>query len=138
MTIDVGGQRAIGDDVEYPGFAFGTYDVDAAGTSLTMTLATDPSTLQIGTYDATTQDLYYYEFDRPVTSAVITSAAEGFNAKVTVLSPGETLTADGTFVEGLATSFMFANGGVLIAIGEGSALRTVGTGGSVNVELTFD
>lgn len=138
MTVDVGGAKPIGDGVEYPGFAFGTYDVDATETGLTMTLATDPSKLKIGTYDASTQDLYYYEFDRPVSSAVLTEATEGFKATVTVLSPGKVITSHGSFAPGLATSVMFANGGVLIAIGEGSALRTVGTGGALSVALTFD
>lgn len=138
MTVDVGAATPIGDGVEYPGFAFGTYDVDVTPTGLTMTLATDPGKLQIGTYDASTKDLYYYEFNRPVSSAVVTAATKGFNALVTVISPGEVITSHGSFAPGLATSFMFANGGVLVTIGEGSALRTVGTGGTLSVGLTFD
>lgn len=43
MTIDAKGATTIGSEVEYPGFAFGTYDVDASASSLKMTLATDPS-----------------------------------------------------------------------------------------------
>ena len=138
MTVDVGKATQIGDGVEYQGFAFGTYDVDATVQGITMTLATDPTQLKIGTYDASTKDLYYYEFDRPVTSAVVSGATEGFNATATVLSPGEVISSHGSFAPGLATSFMFPQGGVLIAIGEGSALRTVGTGGSLRVDLTFD
>lgn len=137
-TIAVGDTTAISDAVEYPGFAFGTYDVDATTTDLTMTLATDPTKLQVGTYDDATSDLYYFEFDRPVSSAVISAVADGFNATVEVLSPGTTLTADKSFVDGLATSFMFANGGILVTIGSGSALRTVGQGGALTVDLTFD
>lgn len=138
MTVDVGGATPIGNGVEYPGFAFGTYDVDVTTAGLTMTLATDPSKLQIGTYDASTKDLYYFEFDRPVSSARLSDATEGFHATVTVISPGDVISSNGAFAPGLATSFMFANGGVLITIGEGSALRTVGTGGTLSVALTFD
>lgn len=137
LTVDVQGPATIGEAVEFPGFAFGTYDVDASPSQLTMTLATDPETLQVGTYDSETRDLYYYEFDIPVATAAISNAADGFVATVQIMSPGDTATSDGTFVDGLATSFTFENGGILVTIGDGSALRTVGQGGSFTVDLTF-
>lgn len=138
MTVDAKGPATIGPDVEFPGFAFGVYDVDATPSSLMMTLATDPSQLQVGTYDGDTQDLYYYEFDRAVTSASISDAADGFVATVVIMDAGETLETQGAFVDGLATDFTFENGGILVTIGEGSALRTVGQGGSLTVDLDFE
>jgi len=137
LTVDVQGPATIGEALEFPGFAFGTYDVDASPSQLKMTLATDPSTLQVADYDSDTSDTYYYEFDVAVTTASISNAAEGFAATVQILSPGDTVTSEGTFVEGLATSFTFVNGGILVTIGEGTALGTVGQGGSFTVDLTF-
>lgn len=138
MTVDAKGRVAISSDVEYPGFAFGTYDVDASASSVTMTLATDPTKLQVGTYDSDTKDLYYYEFDRSVIKATLAKVADGFVATVTVLSAGEAVETKGAFADGLATSFTFEKGGVLVTIGEGSALRTVGKGGSLTVDLEFE
>jgi len=137
MTVDVQGPATIGDAVEFPGFALGTYDVDASPSQLKMTLAADPSALMITDYDSETRDLYYYEFDVPVATAAISDAAEGFAATVQIVSPGDTASSDGTFVDGLATSFTFPNGGILITIGDGTALGTVGQGGSFSVDLTF-
>lgn len=138
MTVGAKGPATIGPDVEFPGFAFGVSDVDAAPDSLTMTFATDPSNLQVGTYDGDTRDLYYYAFDRSVASATISDAAEGFVATVEIMQAGETLETTGAFVEGLATAFNSANGEGLVTIGEGSALRTVGQGGSLTVDLDFE
>lgn len=137
MTVDAKGPATIGAGVEFPGFAFGVYDVDAAPGTIKMTLATDPSKLQVGTYDANTRDLYYYEFDMEVASATISDAADGFVATVEIMTPGEALTTQGAFQDGLATDFTFAKGGILVTIGEGSALRTVGKGGSLTVDLDF-
>ena len=137
LTVDVQGPALIGEAVEFQGFAFGTYDVDASASQLKMTLATDPDTLQVSTYDSETRDQYYYEFDVPVATAVISEAAEGFAATVEIVSLGDTATADGAFVDGLATSFTFENGGILVTIGDGSVLQTVGQGGSLTVDLTF-
>lgn len=137
LTVDVQGPATIGDAVEFQGFAFGTYDVDASPSQLKMTLATDPATLQIADYDSATSDSYYYEFDIPVATASISNAAEGFAATVQILSAGDTANSEGAFVDGLGTSFTFANGGILITIGEGTALGTVGQGGSFTVDLTF-
>ena len=137
MTVDAKGPATIGAEVEFPGFAFGVYDVDATPSQVKMTLATDPSSLQVATYDSDTSDLYYYEFDREVESASISSAAEGFVANVDIVAPGEVVTTQGAFVDGLATSYTLSNGGILVTIGEGSSLRTVGQGGSLTVDLTF-
>lgn len=137
MTVDAKGPVSIGSDVEFPGFAFGVYDVDASPSQVKMTLATDPSKLQVNTYDSETRDLYYYEFDREVSTASISDAADGFIATVEIVQPGDTLSTEGAFADGLATSFTFKNGGILVTIGERSSLRTVGKGGSLTVDLGF-
>lgn len=137
QTIAVAGPATIGEGVEFPGFAFGVYDVDASPSQLTMSLATDPDTLQVGTYGSDTSDLYYYAFDVPVATAVITDAADGFAATVEILPPGAAATSEGTLVPDLATSFTFENGGIKVTIGDGSSLRTVGQGGSLTIDLTF-
>ncbi len=137
FTVDVKGPATIDDAVEFPGFAFGTYDVDASPSQLMMTLATDPATLQVATYGNETRDVYYYEFDLPVASARISGATEGFAAAVEIMDPGTTATTEGTFVDGLATSFTFENGGIMVTIGNGTDLGMVGQGGSLTVDLTF-
>lgn len=136
LTIDVGAEVAIGPEVEYPGFAFGVYDVDATGRSLTMTLATDPNDLMVATYDANTSDLYYFEFDKEVSSASVSSAADGFSATVDVVPLGQGVTTEGAFGD-LPKDFTFTNGGILVTIGEGSSLRTVGQGNSLTVDIDF-
>jgi len=84
--------------------------------------------LQIIERDSEIRDLYYHEFDVLVASESISDAAEGFAATVQILSPGDTATSEGSFVDGLAASFTFAYGGILISIREGTALGTVGQG----------
>ena len=138
FTVDAKGNTAIAQGVEFPGFAFGTYDVDASSTSVKMTLVANLANLQITEYDSTTVDQYFYEFDRQVTFASIAPGSNaGFAASVRVVAPGETVTSGGTFVTGLPTSFTFANGGILVSIGQGTSLTTVGTGGSMTVDVYF-
>ncbi len=137
QTVAVSGPATIGDEVEFPGFAFGVYDVDATASQVTMTLATDPNALQVANYDNDTKDFYYYAFDIPVATARISGATEGFAANVQILPAGATATAGGTLVPGLATSFSFENGGILVTIGNGTNLTSVGQGGSLTIDLTF-
>lgn len=136
LTVDVGGPTTIGDEIEFPSFAFGTYDVDVSANALTMTFVNDPANLGIAEYDASTVDLYYFAFDRRISSTSLGATTSGFVATVEVIAPGATASSVGSFVPGLATAFSFPNGGVLISIGEGTNLNTVGTGGSLTVDLT--
>lgn len=136
FTVDVGGPVAIGSGVEFPNFAFGTYDVDVTLNSLTMTFVNDPAALGIAVYDPSTIDSYFFEFNKQIASASISDAALGYAATVEVFAPGTTASSDGTFVPGLATTFSFDNGGILVTIGDGTNLNTVGTGGSLTVDLS--
>lgn len=136
LTVDAQGPVEIDATVELPGFAFGVYDVDAMSNGLTMTLATDPAGLGIALYDSSTVDSYYYEFDRAIASASLSNVAPGFEAMIQVISPGTMATSVGAFVMGVATSFTFDNGGVLVTIGDGTNLNTVGQGGSLTVNVS--
>lgn len=135
LTVDVGGPTAITGGLEFPGFAFGTYDVDVSASSLTMTFVNDPADLGISVYDASTVDSYFFEFDQAIASASISSFTDGFGAAVEIIAPGTTASSMGSFVDGLPTSFVFGNGGILITIAEGTDLNLVGTGGSLTVEF---
>lgn len=136
LTVDVGGPNAIGAGVEFPGFAFGTYDVDVSASSLTMTFVNDPANLGISVYDASTVDQYYFEFDQGISAASISGFTDGFAASVEIIAPGSTASSVGSFVDGLPTSFVFENGGILISIGEGTDFNLIGTGGSLTVDFT--
>lgn len=135
--MDQGGPVAVAAGVEFPGFAFGTYDVDVSANSLTMTLATDPNDLGIAVYDASTVDQYYFAFDQKISSAFLDTGASNANfaAIVDIIAPGTTANAGGTFGPGLDTSFSFGNGGILVSIGEGTDLFGVGTGGALTVQF---
>ncbi len=136
FTVDVGGPVAIGTGVEFPSFAFGTYDVDVSTNNLTMTFVNDPAALGIAVYDPSTIDSYFFEFDEQIASASISDAALGFAATVEVIAPGLTASSVGSFVPGLATAFSFDKGGILVTIGDGTNLNTVGTGGFLTVEVS--
>lgn len=126
MAVDAKGPVAISDAVELPGFAFNVYDVDATGHSMTMKLVAQLEKLQITNYDATTFDRYYVELDRVVTSAeVAASSDENFSASVEILAPGTQISAAGAFVEGMATSYTFENGAILVTVGEGTDLTKI-------------
>lgn len=136
FTVDAKGPTAIGGGVEFPGFAFGTYDVDVSSNSLTMTFVNDPANLGIAEYESTTVDSYYFEFDKRIASASLASFTPGFAAVVQIMAPGAMASAAGSFVPGLPTSFDFGNGGVLVLIGDGTNLNTVGTGGSLKIDIS--
>ncbi|MEM1373422.1 MAG: VPLPA-CTERM sorting domain-containing protein [Pseudomonadota bacterium] len=135
LTVDVGGPVPIMAGTEFPGFAFGTYDVDVSGDSIEMTFVNDPGSLGISVYDASTVDQYYFEFDREIVSAALGATTTGFAADVEVIAPGTMASSVGGFVPGAPTDFTFENGGVLISIGEGTDLNLVGTGGSLTVTI---
>ncbi|MEM6309014.1 MAG: hypothetical protein AAF754_03105 [Pseudomonadota bacterium] len=101
--------------------------VDASSTSLTMTFVNDPAALGISVYDASTVDQYFFEFDTKIAAASISTATVGFATTVSPTAPGTTANSVGSFLPGLATSFDFGNGGILIGVGEGTNLNTVGT-----------
>lgn len=135
FTVDVAGPVAIGRSVELPGFAFGTYDVDATANSVTMTFVNDPANLGIAVYDASTVDSYFFEFNEQIGSASISSATLGFAATVQTIAAGTAASSVGSFVPGLATAFTFDKGGILVTIGEGTNLNTVGTGGFLTIDV---
>lgn len=135
-TVDSKGPVAISAGTEFPGFAFGTYDVDVSSDSLTMTLVADPANLMITSYDNTTFDRYYFEFDEPRSSASLAGSTDpDFAATVEILAPGTAVTTSTSFVMGLPTSWTFGNGAILITIGEGTDLTKVSEGGG---SLTVD
>ena len=136
-TVDSQGPVPISDDVELPGFAFGTYDVDVTADSLTMTLVADPANLMITMYDGTTFDRYYYEFDEVMTAAEIADSTDpNFSATVEILEPGATVMTDTSFVKGLPTEWTFENGALLITIGEGTDLTEISNNdGSLTVNF---
>lgn len=135
FTVDVGGPTPIVPGTEFPGFAFGTYDVDVSSNAVKMTFVNDPSNLGIAVYDASTVDRYYFEFDREIAAASFASFTTGFEAMLEIIAPGTMVSSVGGFVPGAPTDFTFANGGVLISIGQGTNLNTVGTGGSLTVNV---
>ena len=137
FTVDVQGPAAITDETELVGFAFGTYDVDATASSVTLTLVADLDQLQITQYDSSTFDRYYFSFDAEIGAAEISDATHpDFSATVELIEPGTSVTTDGTFVEGLATDFTFETGGFLITIGDGTDLTPIREdGGSLTVEF---
>ena len=136
LTVDVGGPKTVKGGVEFPGFAFGTYDVDIRPDGLSMTFVNDPANLGIAVYDASTVDRYYYAFDREVVKASILSETPGFAATVDIIAPGDTASSVGAFIPGLPTSFVFDQGGILVSIGDGTDLNRVGTGGALDISVT--
>ena len=136
LTVDVKGPAPIANEVEFPGFAFGTYDVDASADSVTLRLVADLANLQVTQYDATTFDRYYFVFDEMIPSASISSGSHpGFAATVEVIPPQTTISTAGAFVEGLPSEFTFESGGILITIGDGTDLNAISAG---NGSLTID
>ncbi|MFK8031272.1 MAG: VPLPA-CTERM sorting domain-containing protein [Gammaproteobacteria bacterium] len=51
------------------------------------------------------------------------------------IAPGRTASSVGSFVDGLPTAFEFGNGGIFMAVDEGTDLLAVGTGGSFTVDI---
>ncbi|MFK7753192.1 MAG: VPLPA-CTERM sorting domain-containing protein [Sedimentitalea sp.] len=138
FTVDVAGPVAIDNTVELPGFAFGTYDVNFTSNSLTMILDVADPVNDLGVYDdtANTVDSYFFEFGQHIASASIIDFTPGFAATVDILAAGTTASSMGTFVPGLATDFVFANGGILVTIGEGTNLDTVALGGALTIGVS--
>lgn len=137
FTVDAASNVVIGAGTELSGFAFGTYDVDATQTSITMTFVNDPNALGIANYNATTFDRYFFEFDKLLSSASINAASNpNFAASVQLITPGTVFNFDGVFVPGLPTSYTAVNGGFLLTIGDGTNLFNVGQGGSLIVDFT--
>lgn len=136
-TVDSQGPIEISDEVELPGFAFGTYDVDVSADNLTMTLIADPANLMITMYDDTTFDRYYYAFDQEIVSAELDGSTDpNFAATVELLEPGTTVTTATSFVDGLPTEWTFENGAILVTIGEGTDLNEISAnGGSLTVNF---
>lgn len=91
-------------------YAFTKMRFDASPTSIKMTLAKDPSELQISTYDSKTKDQYYYEFDREVSSASVGTVTDGFSVSVEIMPDGQKLETMGAFVKGMPKAFTFAKG----------------------------
>jgi hypothetical protein len=137
FTVDAKGPVAISDDVELPGFAFQVYDVDFTSSSVTLTLIAELEKLQVTLYDDTTFDRYYFAFDQQVKSAALSGDTdENFKASVEMIEPGTTVSTAGSFVDGLPTEYTFAEGGILITIGDGTDLTKISAnGGSLTVNF---
>ncbi|MFK7962537.1 MAG: hypothetical protein AB8C46_01075 [Burkholderiaceae bacterium] len=126
QTVDAKGPVDVTDAVEFPGFAFGVYDVNVTANSVTMKLVAQLENLQITLYDDTTFDRYYFEFDREIPFAELSNSTdENFSATVELVSPGTTVITSGAFVDGLPSEFTFAKGGILITVGEGTDLTKI-------------
>ncbi|MEM8979766.1 MAG: VPLPA-CTERM sorting domain-containing protein [Pseudomonadota bacterium] len=136
VVVDAATNVAIESGVELPGFAFGTYDVDFTADSLTMTFVNDPANLGIALYDSTTVDQYYFEFNERIATAAISSFTLGFAADVEIVAAGTSVSSIDAFGLGLPTDFTFANGGILVSVGEGTDLNAVGTGGSLTIDVS--
>lgn len=137
LVVDAASDTQIVEGTELLGFAFGTYDVDATQTNITMTFVNDPDQLGIAEYNATTFDRYFFEFDELLSSASISDASNpNFVASVELITPGSVFDFDGAFLPDLPNSFTAINGGFLVTIGDGTNLFNVGQGGSLVIDFT--
>ena len=116
------------------------YDIDLNGSEVTFTLS-DNSINNVGV-DVDSADVYYIEFDQPVSAAEVTAAADSFNVEVVVYEAGTTLTFPATFdlekKEPVMDSPELAleNGGIAVRILEGTTLTDNDLGNAFTVSVT--
>lgn len=128
----------VADGAEFAPFLL--YDIDAGASDVTFTLS-DNSINNVGV-DPDSADVYYIEFDQPVTAAEVTAAADSFNVEVVVYEADTTLSFPATFdlekMEPVMNNpeLVMENGGIAVRILEGTTLTDDDLGNAFTVSIT--